>query len=256
MPESTSFDEYMRSRAKDFFGPDWDEFMTSALLLHPTQQQAGQSSAFPSHLLHSPQRQREPAIRVDISETDQVLIVRADLPGASKEDVRLNIDDSQKTLIIDANIRNPEFPNSNAQCQAQKTTEQSNKPPQCCNPACNASSTTERSSIQPSQLFPRSSQPEQPLQQANPQPQSQQQSQTQQQQNPYQSQARASANPTWKSQEFVHLNERRYGTLHRTIKLPKNCNTKNISTQLQDGVLVVCFQKTNEDEMKRQIQIE
>jgi HSP20 family protein len=43
-----------------------------------------------------------PRIRVDISETDQVYLVKADMPGVRKESIKVSIDGSQISITVEA----------------------------------------------------------------------------------------------------------------------------------------------------------
>jgi HSP20 family protein len=43
--------------------------------------------------------------RVDVLQTDQNVIVKADLPGVSKENLKVNVDDQTNMLTIDAEKR-------------------------------------------------------------------------------------------------------------------------------------------------------
>ncbi len=42
-------------------------------------------------------------IRMDVSETDQAFLIRADMPGVKKEDVKVSIDGDQITISADVN---------------------------------------------------------------------------------------------------------------------------------------------------------
>jgi HSP20 family molecular chaperone IbpA len=304
LPEFDPLDQYMRTRIKEFMGPEWEDF---AWNFAPTGTPVNERLQLPSG--RSQRKQREPAVRVDVSESGNYYIIRADLPGASKENIHLNLDDQQKLLIVDADVRNPDMKKCGCpelQEQQQRQQQQTQQQQQQNQQQQNQQQQNQQQQNQQQQNQQQQNQQQQNQQQQNQQqqnqPQSQQlqnQPQSQQQQNQpqsqqlqnqpqqaqsYQQQQPAKAMPgtqqaaqqqysqsqqqpqsqqqqgqqiqhTQYTQETYHLSERRTGNVHRTIRLPKNTNTKNINSFYENGVLTVCFEKTTEQESKTRREI-
>lgn len=281
LSELDPWENYMRNRMREFMGPEWDDWAWNAPpppsswwnwpTTTPSIGGGGVRSAnAPSSQAPTAfRKQREPAVRVDISETDDLYIVRADLPGVRKEDVRLSVDDEQKILMIDANAQNPHIEPSPAGCGATESSFGSQSPQR-----------------QPPAEWPSSQSQQQ--REKQPQPSSQEQtqvpightampgtaqwtrSQMEQRANSPPSSAAASPmttegkprrqqleieEPLESQRETFQLTERRTGRLHRTLRLPKNTNTNASCTHFEHGVLTVMFRKNPEPETKRTLNI-
>ena len=260
-------ESYMRSRIREMFGPDWEDIWgrgapssaaTSwpALSLTPQQQQQQQQQQ--QHHI-APRRQREPAIRVDVSETPEYYIVRADVPGTQKENIRMQVDEFQKCLLIDANAKNPEVhlescaahKQQQQQSASKSMQEQSGQSGQSAQNPQSAQSAKNPQSPESSQSS-QGSQSQSSFPGTRPSESSEQQQMTRSSSTP----SSSSTNQPWQRAENLHLNERRTGLLHRTIRLPKNVNTSCLCTQLENGVLTVVFEKMKEPEHVRTVLVD
>ncbi len=268
----------MRSRIREMFGPDWEEMWGRNVpsASWPALSPSATAQSQPQH--HAPfRRQREPAIRVDVSETPEFFIVRADVPGCPKENIRLQVDEFQKSLLIDANAKNPEVhlescpAHGQGQSSSRMMQEQSGESAQQSAQSAQSRETGQQSREsgqrgQQSQQNPQSQQSQQ-----NPQSQqtsesffpgtrsrseSSEQQQQQQQQPQEQGMRSFQSSKSWERAENLHLNERRTGLLHRTIRLPKNVDTSCLCTSLENGVLTVMFEKTKEPEHVRTVTLQ
>jgi len=53
----------------------------------------------------------------------------------------------------------------------------------------------------------------------------------------------------------VHRSERSYGSVERTINLPKNCDVSNAEAKLENGVLSIKFPKKDPPVQSRKLQV-